>query len=152
MQISSLIDTWLMLRDIEIGGERNRGMYVLKSRGLSHSNQIREFLLTSDGIDLVDVYTGPEGVLTGSARQAKEAQEKAARVAGQNEVERMQRQIDRKREMMEAKVAALRAEFEAEQLEAERRIGDTVAAAEQLSRYRKAMAQSRHAEPKQGVR
>ena len=64
--ISSLIDTWLLLRDIELGGERNRGMYVLKSRGMAHSNQIREFLLTDHGIELKDVYVGPEGVLTGS--------------------------------------------------------------------------------------
>ena len=75
--ISSLMDTWLLLRDIEIGGERNRGLYVLKSRGMAHSNQIREFLLSDRGIDIVDVYLGPGGVLTGSARVAQEAQEKA---------------------------------------------------------------------------
>ncbi len=73
--ISSLIDTWLLLRDIEIGGERNRGMYVLKSRGMAHSNQIREFLLTDKGIVLQDVYVGMEGVLTGSARVAQEAKD-----------------------------------------------------------------------------
>jgi circadian clock protein KaiC len=76
--ISSLMDTWLLLRDIEIGGERNRGLYILKSRGMAHSNQIREFLLTDKGIDLVDVYLGPAGVLTGSARATQEAQEKAS--------------------------------------------------------------------------
>src|SRR5262249_57887873 len=65
---SSLIDTWLLLRDIELGGERNRGIYVLKSRGMAHSNQIREFVLSEQGIDLQDVYLGPEGVLTGSMR------------------------------------------------------------------------------------
>jgi circadian clock protein KaiC len=73
IDISSLVDTWLLLRDIEFGGERTRAMYVLKSRGMAHSNQVREFLITGDGIDLVDVYTGPEGVLTGSARQSQEA-------------------------------------------------------------------------------
>ena len=61
MYISSLIDTWLLLRDIEIGGERNRGLYVLKSRSMSHSNQIREFKLTDHGIELLDVYVGAEG-------------------------------------------------------------------------------------------
>ena len=80
VDISSLVDTWLLLRDIELGGERNRAMYVLKSRGMAHSNQIREFLLTDRGIELQDVYLGPEGVLTGSARQAQEAREKAAAV------------------------------------------------------------------------
>ena len=66
--ISSLIDTWLLVRDIELGGERNRGLYVLKSRGMAHSNQIREYLLTDHGVELKDVYVGPEGVLTGSMR------------------------------------------------------------------------------------
>src|SRR4029079_13496953 len=70
--ISSLIDAWLLVRDIELGGERNRGLYVLKARGTAHSNQIREFLITSHGIDLQDVYLGPEGVLTGSMRLAQE--------------------------------------------------------------------------------
>ena len=79
--ISSLIDTWLLLRDIELGGERNRGLYVLKSRGMAHSNQIREFLLTADGVELRDVYVGPEGVLTGSMRLAQEAREQAAELA-----------------------------------------------------------------------
>ena len=85
--ISSLADTWLLLRDIEIGGERNRGLYILKSRGMAHSNQIREFLLTDQGIDLLDVYVGPSGVLTGSARLAQEAQEKGAEIAHQQEIE-----------------------------------------------------------------
>ena len=75
--ISSLIDTWLLLRDIEIGGERNRGLYVLKSRGMAHSNQIREFKLTNHGIELLDVYVGPEGVLTGSARLSQETKDDA---------------------------------------------------------------------------
>ncbi len=77
MAISSLIDTWLLLRDIEIGGERNRGLYILKSRGMDHSNQIREFILTDHGIELLDVYVGPEGVLTGSARLSQEAKNDA---------------------------------------------------------------------------
>ena len=68
VDISSLIDTWLFVRDLEIGGERNRGLYVVKSRGMAHSNQIREFRLTNHGIELLDVYVGSEGVLTGSAR------------------------------------------------------------------------------------
>ena len=76
-EISSLIDTWILLRDIEINGERNRGLYILKSRGMAHSNQIREVLLSDRGIELVDVYLGPGGVLTGSARAAQEAKEKA---------------------------------------------------------------------------
>lgn len=76
IDISSLIDTWLLLRDIELGGERTRGLYILKSRGMKHSNQIREFLLTDHGIELLDVYTGPDGVLTGSARRAQELKDR----------------------------------------------------------------------------
>jgi circadian clock protein KaiC len=113
-EISSLIDTWLLLRDIELRGERNRGLYILKSRGMAHSNQIQEFLLTNQGIDLVDIYTGSGEALTGSARAAQEAREKAAELAGRHEVDRMMREQERKRKALEAKIAALRAEFEAE--------------------------------------
>lgn len=115
VEISSLVDTWLLLRDIELGGERNRAMYVLKSRGMSHSNQLREFLLTENGINLLDVYVGPEGVLTGSSRLSQEAREKAAAVARRQETERLQRDLKRKQEILEARILALRKEFEAEQ-------------------------------------
>src|SRR5688572_1834420 len=91
--ISSLIDTWLLVRDIELGGERNRGLYVLKSRGMRHSNQIREFMLTSEGIRLEDVYLGPEGVLTGSMRAAQEAREAAEALMQTQETERKEREL-----------------------------------------------------------
>ena len=114
-EISSLIDTWLLLRDIELSGERNRGLYILKSRGMAHSNQIREFLLSGKGIDLVDVYTGAGGgILTGSARAAQEAREKTSEAAHRQEIERRQREQERKKKVLEAKIAALRAEFDAE--------------------------------------
>lgn len=70
--VSSIVDTWLLVRDIELNGERNRGLYVMKSRGMSHSNQVREFLITSKGLRLVDIYLGPDGILVGSARQAQQ--------------------------------------------------------------------------------
>jgi len=76
VELSSLMDTWILLRTIESQGERNRGLFVLKSRGMSHSNQIREFVIRSNGLDLVDVYTGTSGVLTGTARIALEARER----------------------------------------------------------------------------
>ncbi len=113
--ISSLIDTWLLLRDIELGGERNRGLHILKSRGMAHSNQVREFLLTDHGVELKDVYIGPEGVLTGSMRLAQEAREQAASLDRQQEFERRQRELERKRLALEAQMAALRAQFEAEE-------------------------------------
>jgi circadian clock protein KaiC len=116
--ISSLIDTWLLLRDIELGGERNRGLYVIKSRGMHHSNQIREFLLTAEGVRLEDVYLGPEGVLTGSMRAAQEAREAAESALRSEEAERKQRELEAKRTVLEAQIAALRAEFKATEDEA----------------------------------
>ncbi|HET6995064.1 MAG TPA: ATPase domain-containing protein, partial [Chitinophagaceae bacterium] len=75
--VSSLMDTWILVRDIEMNGERNRALYIMKSRGMNHSKEVREFLITSNGLKLVDVYRGPEGVLIGSAREAKEIEAKA---------------------------------------------------------------------------
>jgi circadian clock protein KaiC len=108
--VSSLIDTWLLVRDIELAGERNRGLYVLKSRGMPHSNQIREFVITPGGIDLLDVYVGPEGVLTGSMRAAQEAREKAQAMAQREEEARKQRALDARRAALQAQIAALQAE------------------------------------------
>src|SRR6201999_690398 len=82
--VSSLVDAWLLVRDIEFNGERNRGMYIMKSRGMKHSNQVREFVITDNGIDLIDVYLGPEGVLTGSAREAQKLQEQTGEVLRSN--------------------------------------------------------------------
>jgi circadian clock protein KaiC len=119
LMVSSLIDTWLLLRVFELGGERNRGIYVLKSRGMPHSNQIREFLLTSEGAHIVDVYVGPEGVLTGSMRRSQEAREQAGAVARRQERAARRRELLRKRRALEVQLAALRAEFEAVTEEAE---------------------------------
>jgi circadian clock protein KaiC len=144
--ISSLIDTWLLLRDIELGGERNRGMYVLKSRGMAHSNQIREFLLTDHGVELKDVYVGPEGVLTGSMRQAQEAREQAAALGRQQEIERRHRDLERKRQSLEAELAALRRQFDAEEEELKLLITQDQAAADYARQSGEAMARSRKAD------
>ena len=114
-EISSIVDTWLLLVTLESNGERNRGLYVLKSRGMGHSNQIREFLLTDHGIELVDVYAGAGGVLTGSARLTQQAQERAAEIAQQQEIDRKERMLERLRAALEAELASLRAKFEAQQ-------------------------------------
>jgi len=144
--ISSLIDTWLLLRDIELGGERNRGMYVLKSRGMAHSNQIREFLLTDRGVELKDVYVGPEGVLTGSMRIAQEARELAVTMGRQQEIERRQRDLERKRQALEAQALAQRALFEAEEEELRLLIGQEQAAAAKMVTGRQDLALSRKAD------
>ncbi len=117
--ISSLMDTWLLLQVIEGGGERNRGLYILKSRGMEHSNQVREFSLTNEGIKLQDVYIGPGGVLTGSSKLAQEAREKAESLARSQNIEYKQREIDRKKIVIEAQIAALRAGFESDMEELE---------------------------------
>jgi circadian clock protein KaiC len=113
--ISSLVDTWLVLRDLESNGERNRGLHVLKSRGMGHSNQVREFVLSDSGIQLTDVYIGPSGMLTGSARVAQEARERAEHVSLDDEAERQQFALECKRAALEGQIAALRAEFSAEE-------------------------------------
>jgi circadian clock protein KaiC len=146
VDVSSLADTWLLLRDIELGGERNRAMYVLKARGIAHSNQIREFLLSENGIELADVYLGAEGVLTGSARQSQEARETAAALRLQQEVEARQRELDQKREALEARIHALRKEFEAEELEAKRIVDQETTRAEVLRKDRARMERSRKAD------
>ena len=115
--VSSLMDTWLLVREMEQNGERNRGLYVLKSRGMAHSNQVREFLMTPSGIRLVDVHVGPGGVLTGSARLAQEAADAAEERARVEQIERKRKQLEAKRQAVEAQVAQLQAALEAEEHE-----------------------------------
>jgi circadian clock protein KaiC len=146
--ISSLIDTWLLLRDIEIGGERNRGLYVLKSRGMAHSNQIREFRLTDNGIELLDVYVGTEGVLTGSARLSQETKDEAEQLSHQQEIKRRQYELERKHEAMEAQITLLRSQFESEKSEAGKEIGMEQVRIKQLSEDKAKMAKSRKGDVK----
>ncbi|MDX6521644.1 MAG: circadian clock protein KaiC, partial [Gaiellales bacterium] len=113
-RIASLVDTWLLVKTMEGNGEHNRLLYVLKSRGMAHSNQIREFLLTNEGIELADVYVGPQGVLTGSARQAQEAQERSDGTARLDDLEQRRSNLERRREAVEAQTAALWRDFEDE--------------------------------------
>jgi circadian clock protein KaiC len=111
MHVSSLMDTWLILKNVEGNGERNRAFSIAKARGLAHSNQIREFVLTGKGIQLVDIYKGSDQVLFGTARIAQETREVAGRVIRNEEIERRQRELDRKRRMMENEIAILKEKF-----------------------------------------
>lgn len=111
--ISSLMDTWLLVRNLESNGERNRGLYVLKSRGMKHSNQIREFVLSDDGIQLLDVYIGQDAVLTGSARIQQRAREQAETLMRQQKLEGQKRDLERERQAIESQIAALRGNLEA---------------------------------------
>jgi circadian clock protein KaiC len=118
--ISSLVDTWLVLRDLELNGERNRGLHILKSRGMPHSNQVREFIMSQRGIELKDMYIGPSGMLTGSARVAQEARERAQLLSRNEEIERQQLDLKRKHDLLEGQISVLRAEFSAEENRIER--------------------------------
>jgi circadian clock protein KaiC len=141
--ISSLIDTWIEVRDLEVAGERNRALYLLKSRGMSHSNQVRELLISDAGVTLADVYSSADGVLIGSAKLAeqrmrtREEQESAAEVA------RSQRLLELKRETLEAQITALRAEYAAHEEEVQRRLHNSREHAEAMRRDRESLSRMR---------
>ncbi len=128
--ISSLMDTWVLLKTIEVGGEMNRALYVLKSRGMAHSNQIREFLLTDGGLQLLDVYLGPEGVLTGAARLSQEGRERAAGTLRQQHQEAKELELEHTRQIFEARLATLRGEFELR----EQTLNESIAESKRLDR------------------
>ena len=115
--LSSLMDTWIGLHSLNSDGERNRVLYILKSRGMNHSNQVREYRLTDHGVELIDVYVGPGGVLTGAARLTQEAQEQAASLQRGQEAERRRRDFEAKRAIAERQILETRAALEAEERE-----------------------------------
>ncbi len=151
--VSSLMDSWLLLRDLQNGAERNRVLHLVKSRGMAHSNQVREFLLTDRGVELRDVYVGPSGsLLAGTARDALEALEKAQTLVRGQEAESKKRNLERKRRAMEAQVAVLQAEYDVEQAEAAKVIGQDQARAGVLAGDRVQMARQRQSDPGSAVR
>src|ERR1019366_7322258 len=113
--VSSQMDSWLWLRTLECNGERNRGLYVLKSRGMAHSNQIREFMLTDHGVQLLDVYVGPSGLLTGSARVAQASREQAEGEERKYQLQRKSIELKLKRHQVESQIAQMRSDFELEE-------------------------------------
>ena len=144
--VSSLMDSWLLLREVESNGERNRLLSVIKARGMAHSNQVRELLLTDQGVDLVHVYLGPGGALTGAARAAQEAQERASERTRLQEIERQRRDLDRRRQALEARIAAQRLEFQTEEDDLERRLEQAEAQEQQLIEDRSDMARIRRSD------
>ena len=144
--ISSLMDTWLLLQAIEAGGERNRALYLLKSRGMAHSNQVREYILSDAGAQLRDVYIGSGGVLTGSARVAQEARDKAESLESKQEIEGKQREIERKKTAIEAQITALRTQFETEKEDLDRLITCAIERDETLVAEERVMAKARKAD------
>lgn len=149
-QISSLIDTWILLRDVEQSGERNRCLYILKSRGMAHSNQLREFVITSKGIRLLSPYIGSGQVFTGSARLAQEAKDSAEAVLRKQTIERKRNELQAKRRELDAKIENLRAEFEAEEKQMEMLIHQAQNVEHRLELDSQEMAGSRQIEVSAG--
>jgi circadian clock protein KaiC len=141
--ISSLTDTWILCRDLEMNGERNRCVYILKSRGMPHSNQVREFVMTREGIRLVPPYIGSGVVLTGSSRVAQEAKEKSDALVQSQEIERRREALERKRTALDAQMNVLKMEFAAEEQELERILKQRQSLEKQLERERDAMNRMR---------
>jgi circadian clock protein KaiC len=146
MGVSSLMDTWLTVRDIESGGERNRGLYVIKSRGMAHSNQVREFMLSSDGVRLVDVYVGPGGVLTGAARLARESKDRQEEKERAEEIGRKQRGFDIRKLSVEAQVAGMMADLSAQEKELEKIAKEEANRKARADRELAELARQRHAD------
>jgi circadian clock protein KaiC len=152
IQISSLMDVWLLLYNRESDGEHNRQLYLLKSRGMAHSNQVREFLMSSEGIRLRAAYVGPEGVLTGSARLAQEAKDRAAVLLREQEMERRSRELKRKRREIAAQIEILQAQLAGEEAESALLNREGAAREDQLAADRVAMSESRQTRAKQDKR
>lgn len=148
--VSSLMDTWVVLKDIEGEGERNRGISIVKSRGMAHSNQVREFRITDKGFAVEDVSLAEFGGLTGAARAEQEAKEGALSLARTREIARMKKLIERKRAILDARIASLQDDFEAEEEGIQKNIEKTESV-EQERRSRKArVAGLRQADKKEG--
>ena len=141
--LSSMVDTWLLLRDVELGGERNRLIYVLKSRGMAHSNQVREFIISSKGVKLVQAYLGLSGVLTGSARLSQEARERLEEQSAREEMQRKKLALEHRRKAIDAQIIALRAGLKTEEEEFGRLVSDVLSKERQNEIEREAMAKSR---------
>ena len=141
--ISSLMDTWILLRNIETNGERNRALFVLKSRGMEHSNQVREFILSSQGLELADVYLGSEGVLMGSARAAQQAQEREESTRRTQELKKHKRTLLAKRAALESQMAAIRQDLVSMEAEMEAVEAEDTAQLEALATRRDEMARIR---------
>ena len=147
--VSSQADTWLLVRNDESNGERNRLLFVLKSRGSANSNQVREFVLTDHGVELVDVYVGPAGVMTGSARLSQETRDRDAKLQQQEDLQRRTRELRRGITQGQAQVAALQDELAAQQAELERIAGREERLTADAQAARVAMGTQRWADPGQ---
>jgi circadian clock protein KaiC len=143
IHVSSLMDTWISLKNVEGSGERNRALSIIKSRGMAHSNQLREFVLTDSGLDLLDVYQGSGGMLFGSARAAQENRERLEKLASEEEIDRRRRDLDRKRKVLESEITVMREGFAREEEEAELQIRQAASRGEAVAQERTEMKELR---------
>jgi circadian clock protein KaiC len=144
--VSSLMDAWMLVKNVESNGERNRGLYILKARGIAHSNQVREFLVTNHGIELIDAYIGSEGVLMGSARAIQSARETTVAQEREQSRRRKQRELQRKQQLFEAQLVALRTQYESERDGLLRELDEEQKRESAVATQRHAMARIRHAD------
>ncbi len=144
--VSSLMDTWLLVKNIESNGERNRGLYILKARGIGHSNQVREFMVTTHGIELIDAYVGSEGVLMGSARASQIARENAVEAERRQATQLKERELERKRELYEAQLVALKGQYESEREALLRELDEAKKQEASIATNRLEIARLRHAD------
>jgi circadian clock protein KaiC len=144
--VSSLMDTWILVKNVESNGERNRGLYVLKARGIAHSNQVREFRLTDHGMELIDTYVGSDGVLMGSARAAQAAREATAALERAELRQRKERELQRKQELYEAQLLTLRNQYESEREALLKELEEDQKRESRVANQRVEMARLRHAD------
>jgi circadian clock protein KaiC len=142
--VSSLVDAWITVRDLESNGERNRGLYIMKARGMKHSNQVREFLITDQGLELVSVFLGPTGVLIGSAREKQQLEEVTGLELKSYAGTRRDSEIQRKKTVLEAKIAGLNEEFESVKDEIMRSFQEEQLRKEILEKNRKELTEKRY--------
>jgi len=152
MHVSSLMDAWLILKNVEGNGERNRAFSVIKVRGVAHSNQLREFVLSAQGIQLLDVYKGREGVLYGSARMAQESSEIIGQLTRSEEIERKKRDLESKRRLMENGIAVLKEQYARDEEEMKILIRQDISREKVAEQTKKKIAVQRQVGRRPGVR
>lgn len=134
IQISTIADTWIHLNYLVQAGERNRALSIIKSRGTAHSHQVRELLLTGDGVTLADVYTSEGAVLMGTLRWAKERTERLATEAARAEAERQRAKVELEVIELEVQSRALQGQLALKRAEADRLDAAAASVSQELAR------------------
>ena len=144
VNVSSFVDTWILLRDLESNGERNRLLHVLKSRGMPHSNQVREMMISNEGLHLHPVYLGSDGMVIGSARVAQEATNRAHLTELQQDAQRLESALARQREVASTRIRAINAELASEEAQIQKSIQKVRDSEHRWEENRREMSESRH--------